>query len=238
MESRVTGFDRIVIGVTDLDEACAEYSSLLGIAPSRYTALEAEPAALLPLANTTLHLLERGGSASRIEGLVFRNEAASGRPTRLVNDLGLNLTECDGSETALFRNEHPEAILSRVAVDHVVLRTNHADACIGLFNGVLGIRLALDQDVPEWGGRMLFFRTGKLTLEVLAVRPESSPAEASAFWGITYQCEDIDAMAVALKIRGVGLSEIRAGRKPGTRVATIKSHCLDLPTLLIGPALT
>ena len=235
MESRVTGFDQIMIGVPDLDEACAEYSSLLGIAPSRYTTWEAKPAALLPLANTTLHLLERDGCASRIEGLVFRNEAASGRPTRLVNELGLNLTECDGSETAVFRQEHPEAILSGIAVDHVVLRTNHADACIGLFNGDLGIRLALDQEVPEWGGRMLFFRTGKLTLEVLAAQPESSAAEASAFWGITYQCQDIDAMAGALKTRGVGLSEIRAGRKPGTRVASIKSHCLDLPTLLIEP---
>ncbi|MEH6608142.1 MAG: VOC family protein [Halioglobus sp.] len=235
MEARVTGFDRIIIGVPDLHEACAEYYSLLGIAPSRYTTSEAEPAALLPLANTTLHLLQRGGSASRIDGLVFKNAAAGGRPTPLVNDLGLNLSECDGSETALFRQEHPAAILSDIAVDHVVLRTNHADACIALFNGELGIRLALDQEVPEWGGRMLFFRTGKLTLEVLAAQPESSAAEASAFWGITYQCQDIDAMAGALKTRGVGLSEIRAGRKPGTRVASIKSHCLDLPTLLIEP---
>ena len=42
------------------------------------------------------------------------------------------------------------------------------DDYAALFNGELGIRLALDQDVPQWGGRMLFFRTGKLTLEVIA----------------------------------------------------------------------
>ena len=33
--------------------------------------------------------------------------------------------------------------------------------------------------------------------------------------------------------RGVSLSAIRAGRKPGSLVATVKSHCLGIPTLLL-----
>ena len=31
----------------------------------------------------------------------------------------------------------------------------------------------------------------------------------------------------------VAVSEVREGRKPGTRVCTVKSHCLDVPTLLV-----
>jgi hypothetical protein len=42
-------------------------------------------------------------------------------------------------------------------------------------------------------------------------------------------------MATILAQRGVTLSGIREGRKPGTRVATVKSHCLGIPTLLIEP---
>ena len=56
------------------------------------------------------------------------------------------------------------------------------------------------------------------------------------FWGITYLCRDIEATIFALDQRGVAHSDIRPGRKPGTHVATIRSHCLELPTLVIGPA--
>jgi catechol 2,3-dioxygenase-like lactoylglutathione lyase family enzyme len=130
---------------------------------------------------------------------------------------------------------HPQASLTNIAVDHLVLRAVDADRCIALFNGELGIRLALDQDVPEWGGRMLFFRAGKLTLEVIANQAADS-AEANTFWGMTFQVPDIDAMAAKLAAAGVELSAVRKGRKPGTRVATVHSHCLGLPTLLLQPA--
>lgn len=109
------------------------------------------------------------------------------------------------------------------------------DDYAALFNGELGIRLALDQDVPQWGGRMLFFRAGKLTLEVIANQAADS-AEANTFWGMTFQVPDIDAMAAQLGAAGVELSAVRNGRKPGTSVATVHSHCLGLPTLLLQPA--
>ena len=121
------------------------------------------------------------------------------------------------------------------AVDHIVLMTADADACIRLFgeNGY-GMRLALDQLVPEWGGRMLFFRCGKMTLEV--IQKLEDPPEQDFFWGITYLCEDLEATLDQLDENGVKHSDIRDGRKPGTQVATVKSHTLGIPTLLIQPA--
>jgi hypothetical protein len=80
---------------------------------------------------------------------------------------------------------------------------------------------------------MLFFRTGKLTLEVIESQREK-PGE-DYFWGIAYQCADLEKTAARLTARGVALSGIRAGRKQGSVVATLKSHCLGIPTLLIGP---
>lgn len=117
------------------------------------------------------------------------------------------------------------------SVDHVVLRTADADDCIRLFTDDLGMRLALDQTVEEWGGRMLFFREGGMTLEVIensAKRPKQD-----FFWGICYRCGDIEATHAGLVSRGVLISEIREGRKPGTRVATIKSHVGNIPSLLL-----
>ena len=116
-----------------------------------------------------------------------------------------------------------------------MIQTNDADDCIRLFGEQgLGLRLALDQQVPEWGGRMVFFRMGKMTLEL--IQNLKKPPAQDFFWGITYLCTDIDSTVARLDEAGVSRSAVRDGRKPGTRVATIKSHCLGLPTLLIGPA--
>jgi hypothetical protein len=73
-----------------------------------------------------------------------------------------------------------------------------------------------------------------MTLEVIA-NADTGP-EPPRFWGVAFQCGDIKAEHARLSAAGVALSEVRKGRKPGTRVATIKSHCLGLPTLLLEPA--
>ena len=114
-----------------------------------------------------------------------------------------------------------------------MLRTRDAEACIALFTDQLGGRLALDKSAPEWGGRMLFFRTGQLTLEV--IEAEKDKPSRDRFWGIAYQCPDIQETVGLLLENGVEVSDIRAGRKPGTRVATVKSACQGIPTLLIEP---
>lgn len=116
-------------------------------------------------------------------------------------------------------------------VDHLVLRTADADDCMRLFRNDLGMRLALDQTVEEWGGRMLFFREGALTLEV--IENSSKRPKQDFFWGICYRCGDIESTSAALVSRGVSVTEIREGRKPGTRVATIKSHVGGIPSLLL-----
>ena len=81
---------------------------------------------------------------------------------------------------------------------------------------------------------MLFFRVGKLTLEVIESGPDTTAGDH--FWGIAFQCPDIDRSAGEMVRRGVAVSSIRDGRKPGTRVASVKSSCLAIPTLLIEPA--
>jgi catechol 2,3-dioxygenase-like lactoylglutathione lyase family enzyme len=175
------------------------------------------------LANTRLQLCEGVEPEPSIDGLRLSVDADIGRP---ADSRGLNL---------LFQPGGPVDISTAgVGVDHVVLQSSDAEDCIRLFRDQLGIRLALDQTVEEWGGRMLFFRAGKMTLEVIE-NARDRPAK-DFFWGITFLCPELSKAHRALTAAGVALSELRAGRKPGTQVATLRSHTLGIPCLLVGPA--
>ncbi|MEP1471214.1 MAG: VOC family protein [Halieaceae bacterium] len=228
----IESFDRIVIRVPDLAAACEEYATLLG---SRPLLLDGDKRAWLALSNTVLEFAEGPVASATIVSLALVSAGSDVADAALDNDLGLDLRVGDGRYTAAFRDDCPQGCLPDTGVDHLVLRSVDADRCISLFNGRLGIRLALDQDVPEWGGRMLFFRTGKLTLEVIASHTVE-PGAVDAFWGLTFHLPDIEVRAAQLRDLGVELSDVRDGRKPGTRVATVHSHCLGLPTLLLQPA--
>ncbi|MBL6695697.1 MAG: VOC family protein [Luminiphilus sp.] len=116
------------------------------------------------------------------------------------------------------------------AVDHIVVRTQSADAAKKFYGDQLGIRLALEQHVPDWGGTQLFFRASSMSIEVIA--SEKAPEEDD-LWGLAFKTASLDTTHQRLINKGIDVSEIREGRKPGTRVCTIKSHTLEVPTLLI-----
>ena len=115
-------------------------------------------------------------------------------------------------------------------VDHVVVKTQSAEAAKAFYGDQLGIRLALEQDVPEWGGVQLFFRASSMSIEVIA--SDKAP-EQDELWGLALKTDDIETTHARLTESHVEVSDIRDGRKPGTRVCTAKSHSLGVPTLLI-----
>lgn len=120
------------------------------------------------------------------------------------------------------------------AVDHVVINTPDADAFIDLFEGKLGLRLALDQTVDKWGVRQLFFRFGAITLEVISPIGEDRKPKENSLWGLAYKCPNIETTQARLTGAGVDVSEVRTGRKPGTLVSTVRPETHGIPTLLIG----
>ena len=122
-----------------------------------------------------------------------------------------------------------ESNISRM--DHVVINSNDPDGLVDLYGDKYGIRLALDQFVEKWGGRMLFFRTDHTTIEAIGIKKDG-PAEDS-LWGLAWTTKNIKKTHKRLVDAGVNVTDIKDGRKPKTLVATIKSHCADVPTLLI-----
>jgi len=116
-------------------------------------------------------------------------------------------------------------------LDHVVINTNDPEGIISLYRDIFGIRLALDQTVKQWGGRMLFFRLNHTTLEVIAKKDDKEPKDS--FWGMAWVVQDIEATYKRLVSEGFKVTEIKKGRKPDTLVTTVKSNTCNIPTLLI-----
>ena len=116
-------------------------------------------------------------------------------------------------------------------LDHVVINTNDAEGFIRVYEKDLGIRLALDQTVEKWGGRMLFFRLNQTTIEVIAKSDEEHSKDS--LWGLAWDVEDLEATHTRLTKLGIEASDVKEGRKPNTLVSTIKSNTCNIPTLFI-----
>ena len=55
------------------------------------------------------------------------------------------------------------------------------------------------------------------------------------FFGLSWRVPDADAARARLAAAGIDASEVRPGRKPGTRVLSVRSGSCGVPTLLIEP---
>ena len=122
-------------------------------------------------------------------------------------------------------------------IDHAVVQTADADAAIALYGDGLGLRLALDRRFPDWGMRLVFFRVGGVTIELAQPLGEGDlPRDADRLWGLSWRVPDADAAHARLRGAGVDVSPVRKGRKPGTRVLSVKAGTCGVPTLLLESA--
>lgn len=119
-----------------------------------------------------------------------------------------------------------------LALDHVVVRTGDADRAAADYGARLGLDLRLDRRLDEHGFRGLFFRCGDAVVEVVA--PTKGVDGPDVFGGLAWRVADLEATRERLAGAGVEVSEARPGRKPGTRVATVRDRDLGTPTLLIS----
>lgn len=271
--------DHIIIAVRELDQASADFATMLGRAPSwQGTHPEYGSAnTLFRLDNTylelltatgdgfaadlvTSHLADKGESIAAVvfgtpDATAFLDNARAHGLEVGDPQPGHGIDTASGAQRS-WRNmfwpeeaarglfgfciEHddadalplavPQGAGHCTAVDHVVLQTRSAEAAKQFYGAQLGIRLALEQSRPQWGGDMLFFRCNSMSIEVIAT--DKAP-EQDNWWGLALKTDDIEACHARLTGQGVTVSDVRDGRKDGTKVMTVKSHCFDVPTLII-----
>jgi catechol 2,3-dioxygenase-like lactoylglutathione lyase family enzyme len=118
------------------------------------------------------------------------------------------------------------------AMDHVVVATADPERAAALYGARLGLDMALDRSHPEWG-RLMFFRCGDLIVEVAHRSGKEATSGPDKLHGISWRVDNVDATRARLLADGLDVSEVRTGRRPGTRVMTVKSGTCGVPTLLI-----
>lgn len=121
-----------------------------------------------------------------------------------------------------------------VGLDHIVISTSHPERAAALYGARLGLEMKLDRTNPDWGSRLMFFKCGDAIVEIAHSLKNADPNASDKLWGVSWRTDNIDAANARLAQAGFNVSEIRAGRKPGTRVFTVRDAPGGVPTLVIG----
>lgn len=119
-----------------------------------------------------------------------------------------------------------------LGLDHVVISTGDPERAAALYGARLGLDMALDRSHQEWG-QLMFFRCGDLIVEVVKRPVADADPTHDKLWGLSWRVADIDATRARLVAAGISVSEVRAGRKPGTRVMSVRDRTCGVHTLLL-----
>jgi catechol 2,3-dioxygenase-like lactoylglutathione lyase family enzyme len=155
----------------------------------------------------------------------YRTVELSPRQTRGVS---IVIVERDAAQRSALSASAAVGADSCDALDHLVVRTADPDAALALYGQGLGIRLALDRVLGTT--RMLFFRIGGVTVEIVQ---DANAQAGDKLQGAAYRARDLDALHARLQAASFDTSEVRDGRKPGTRVMTVRDAPCGVPTLLL-----
>ncbi|SCB09430.1 Glyoxalase-like domain-containing protein [Bradyrhizobium yuanmingense] len=133
-------------------------------------------------------------------------------------------------------DERPKSAATDIApiegLDHVVVTTEDSERAAALYGARLGLDLALDRSHQDWG-QLMFFRCGDLIVEVVRRPVAGGDAAHDRLWGLSWRVGDIDATRARLIASGLDVSEVRTGRKPGTRIMTVRNGTCGIQTVLL-----
>ncbi|MGX1170027.1 catechol 2,3-dioxygenase-like lactoylglutathione lyase family enzyme [Bradyrhizobium sp. USDA 372] len=133
-------------------------------------------------------------------------------------------------------DERPKSVATDIApiegLDHVVVTTEDSERAAALYGARLGLDLALDRSHQDWG-QLMFFRCGDLIVEVVRRPVAGGDATHDRLWGLSWRVADIDATRARLIAAGLDVSEVRTGRKPGTRIMTVRNGTCGIQTVLL-----
>lgn len=238
----ILGLDQVVLPVPALAASVAVYRALFGAEP----AARGEGWARFALANTALVLMQGDGPRSLAFRVAALDTAATlvarrGLPGEARDWLGTPAVALDTAAArglSLLLTANPAMPAEGPRLDHAVIRSADPDRTIALLAGRLGLDMRLDRSNPAWGQRLLFFRCGDTVVEVshpLAAQGDNTIGDApDAIWGLTWGVPDAGAWHARLAAAGVDISPLRTGRKPGTRIFTVRDRATGLPTAVLG----
>jgi catechol 2,3-dioxygenase-like lactoylglutathione lyase family enzyme len=256
----ITGLDHVAVAVRDFDTAVDGYRRLLGREPD-LEPRDGARRAWFRLPNMALEVIAPDGPGAAGDRLRARlDEVGEGTwlaafkvddpaaAAKLLSRRGLEVEDLGaffrvraaGLLFVLAPNDpkpvSPPTVTEAAAIaalDHVVVQTPNPDRALAVYGAKFGLDLRLDRANEAWGARQLFFRCGAAVFEVgasLKVPPSDAP---DRFGGLAWRVTDPEAAHARMAAAGFDVSEVRTGRKPGTRVFTVRDAPGGVPTLMI-----
>ena len=120
-------------------------------------------------------------------------------------------------------------------LDHIVLWTPNPERAQAIYGARLGLDMRLDRTNPDWGSRLMFFRCGDLVVEIAhRLGGEVDPATPDGFYGFSWRTDDLEGANARMAAAGFDVSELRTGRRRGTRVFTVRDAPAGVPTIIIN----
>lgn len=135
------------------------------------------------------------------------------------------------NDPLVYKAQKPDAVSG---LDHVVINTANPDRAAALYGARLGLRLALDRSNPDWDMRLMFFRAGGLTIELAHKISGGFGNQPDKLWGLSWRVPDIEAAHERLADANFAVTSIRAGRRAGTKVFTVRDGTVGVPTLVLS----
>jgi catechol 2,3-dioxygenase-like lactoylglutathione lyase family enzyme len=148
--------------------------------------------------------------------------------TELTRSVRMFFLELDGQRPL----SAPTSDTPILGLDHVVISTEDPERAAALYGARLGLDMALDRTHQDWG-QLMFFRCGDLIVEVVRRPVAGGDQIRDKLWGLSWRVADIDATRKRLVAEGIEVTEVRTGRKPGTRVMSLRSGACGIHTLLL-----
>ncbi|WOJ92081.1 glyoxalase [Congregibacter variabilis] len=263
MTSPILALEHIRITVTDLATEIGHYAALLGVAPSWQGTAGDEEMAVFNTDNMSVHLVasEQARGLEAICFAVDNLERIHRRLKR-VGIASHETPEKTHSATKITPKMHIAASVDTRGIqlsfiernasfgmttssaanglDHIVIASQGAEGTAFLLGSQLGLDMRMDMSRAEWKARLMFFRCGDLIVEVFeqlgqdgAQTINDAASKQDSFYGLTWRVADADASHARLKQAGFDVSEVRKGRKPGSRVLTVRNNTAGVATLLI-----
>jgi catechol 2,3-dioxygenase-like lactoylglutathione lyase family enzyme len=252
----IHGLDRITLAVPSPAAALQSYATLLGRTGT------GEGRAFFQLANVRLELVGSDfADRGRLAGLTFAvADLAKAHDLFLRRGLRLEMVgagqagqahlaiatdaTCGVPVTLVERRPagigatSPPTSADEAAVvtglDHVVIRTPDPERAVALYGARFGLSLRLDRSDPALGARLLFFRCGDLVVELAHDLKAGISDGPDTLWGLSWRVPGIACAHARLAAAGVEVSDVRAGRRAGSQVFTVRSHTAAIPTIVIG----
>jgi hypothetical protein len=227
-----------------------DYEALTGVA-GVLGPFRGDDSACFQLTNVCLRLVTTGGRQG-LKQLVFQSGDLAAAKQRLKS-MGISVIDAESDDdflslssdttrgislavtTAMDSTVLNDATTPLIAgLDHAVIASGDGDYTAALLSARLQLDMRLDLTNPDWDSRLMFFRCGDLIIEVYQPLSKPLPVAQDRFFGLSWRTLDIDETHGLLSERGFNVSPVKAGRKPGTRVCTVRDKTHGVPTLILG----